>query len=370
MRRSLFFTLILFTIACQSKYDFNIINKKRGLVIESFITSQSFNESLNIPSEGRYFTVKLSETSDVDNVRDKKVTGATVLLKNISGESFYYIENEEVEGEYRLLDQEFKAIPGELYQLRVDLEEGPHFESSWEQMPSVENQMGEFSIEEVSPLQYVFESNERVIKNIDGINIHLDVPEKTDDKEVYYKWNFEPLWIYRAELAETIGSQRILCWVRSAFYHHHTVLNKTSKGGFDQELFFLQTQGNDRVYRYFSTIVHQDIVSEGYYNFWKELNAQDEKGGLFDQPPFSLNTNFISTNSDWTVNGYFAVVSRKSARWTFDPEVLTYAIDNNLKELCLLLDNEPGPKEGQCYNCDEYNRGDATTQSPLWWPKR
>ncbi|WP_157687290.1 DUF4249 family protein [Jiulongibacter sediminis] len=360
------FTLLL--TGCQSKYDFNVINMKRGLVIESFISNQSYNETLAIPSEGRYFTVKLGETSNVNNVADKKVTGASVYLKDETGQTFTYTENHEAPGQYQLLEPDFKAKPQMKYQLNVDLKEGQHFESSWESVPEAQNKLGDFSIKEVSPLQYVYESGDRVIKNVEGITLNLGVPEHAGQQPVYYKWNFEPLWIYRAELAETVRSTRVMCWVRSAFYQHHTVLRSDAGGGYDQELFFLQTQGNDRLYRYFSSIVNQDIISEGYYNFWKELKEQDERGGLFDQPPFGLNTNFTTTNSDWTVNGYFAVVSRKSTRWTFDPDVLSYAIKNNLKELCLLLDNEPGGKSGQCYYCDMYNMGEATTQSPLWWP--
>jgi hypothetical protein len=63
-------------------------------------------------------------------------------------------------------------------------------------------------------------------------------------------------------------------------------------------------------------------------------------------------------------------VNRTSKRWTFNPDKLSYIIENTLEENCLILNNEPGRKEGQCYYCNENNQGDATTAAPMWWSLR
>jgi len=363
--------LILFTLsACIEKYDFNVIQGSGGLVVESFITNVSYAESQTIPSDGHRFKVTLSQTSDVDNIRDVKITGATVFLKDDKGSIWLYAETGQVPGDYLLLNDDFKSEKGKAYQLNIDLKEGQHFESNWELMPDLDNQMGDFKMREVQSDEYVWEAEQQVIKTVDGIKVDLAILAKNSSEPYHYQFTFEPLWMYTAELAYVVNSQNIVCWVRSNLFLKNFILLNDSKGDFDKELFYLRTNGNERLFQYFSTLVHQDIVSEGYYTFWKDLDAQKEKGGLYDQAPFGLSTNFKSTNSDWTVNGYFGVVNRTSKRWTFNPDKLSYIIENTLEENCLILNNEPGRKEGQCYYCNENNQGDATIAAPMWWSLR
>jgi hypothetical protein len=369
MKRGAILFLLSLT-ACVEKYDFNVIQGTGGLVIESYITNVSFNESINTPSDGHRFTVTLSKTSDVDNVRDIKIGGAQVYLVDNSGSRWNYSAKDQILGSYALLSDTFKAEKDKKYQLNVDLKEGQHFESNWEAMPVVDNQMGDFSIREVQTEEYVWEAKEQVIRTLDGLKIDLKIPPKTGKEIYHYQFSFEPIWIYTSTLARVVNSQKIVCWVRNNLYLKDYVLLNDTKGGFDKELFYLRTKGNERMYQYFSTLVHQDVISDGYASFWKDLDAQKNKGGLYDQAPFGLTSNFRSTNSDWTVNGYFGVVNRITKRWTFKPENLSYVIENNLEELCLVLNNEPGRKEGQCYYCDEYNLGTSTTSQPNWWADR
>jgi hypothetical protein len=361
---------LLSLTACIEKYDFNVIQNTGGLVIESFISNVSYTESLATPSDGHRFTVTLSKTSDVDNVRDVKVGGAHVFLLDNAGNRWDYTGTGQVLGNYILLNDTFKAEKDKKYQLNVDLKEGQHFESNWEGMPSVENKMGDFSIREMQKEEYVWESEEQVVRTLDGLKVDLKIPLKMGSETYHYQFSFEPIWMYTSSLAYVVNSQNIVCWVRSNLFLKDYVLLNDAKGGFDKELFYLRTKGNELMYQYFSTLVHQDVITDGYASFWKDLDAQKEKGGLYDQAPFGLTTNFRSTNSDWTVNGYFGVVNRISKRWTFNPQSLTYVIENNLEELCLLLNNEPGRKEGQCYYCNEYNLGVSTTAQPNWWANR
>ncbi len=363
--KKVFLIALLGFSSCVEKFDFNVSQEDKGIVIQSFISNQSQFESVSIPHEGDFFTVLLSETSDVDNIRDVKLTGASVFLMNREGTRWDYVESGN--GEYALERPFFKAQNGVEYQLNVVLKEGDTFKSDWEMMPQVANEIGDFSIKEVSPERYVSEADEFVIREIDGLNLYVDVPKKSGETNYHYQWSFEPIWQYSSSLAERINSTKVVCWVTSSFYQKQFLLQQDSKGDFKKELFYIQTKGNERLYQYFSTIVYQDVVSPGYYSFWNDLQAQGDKGGLYDQPPFGLPTNFTAINSNRTVNGYFGVVNRATKRWTFEPYELSYAIENNLFDLCLLLDNEPGPKEGQCYYCDEYNQGQATTRPPSWW---
>jgi hypothetical protein len=101
--------IVLFCFSCIEKYDFNVKKGNNGLVIESFISNKSFRETLSIPSDGRYFSVLLRLTSDVDNVRDKKVGDACVYLLDNSGTKWLYEIDKKIVGYYYLCDASFKA---------------------------------------------------------------------------------------------------------------------------------------------------------------------------------------------------------------------------------------------------------------------
>ena len=76
------YILLLFIsfTSCVERYEFVVINNTEGIVIESFISNKSFNNTLEYPSDGRYFSVKISKTSDVKNVKVEKLSGAKVSL--------------------------------------------------------------------------------------------------------------------------------------------------------------------------------------------------------------------------------------------------------------------------------------------------
>ena len=52
--------LVLFAIlclgACTEKYNFVVIDESGGIVIEAFISNQSYNRTLTYPSDGRHFS--------------------------------------------------------------------------------------------------------------------------------------------------------------------------------------------------------------------------------------------------------------------------------------------------------------------------
>ena len=335
--------------------------------MEASISDISFNDCLNFPSDGRYFSVRLTTTSDVDNTRDTKINDAKISLITSSGEVYLYTHALSEDGMYYLESKVFKALPNQKYRMQITLAGGQEFESDWEGMPTGLNEIGTLSYDEVKAEQYVFEAGEKVIRPVTGINVNLKLPEGEFDENQFVKWSFEPLWIYSAALLP-VDSPVKNCWVTSDFYLKEYVLSKFRRGGFDQELFFVETKGNWRLYDYFSILLHQEKMTPEFYQFWKDLDAQGEKGGLYDQPPFGLATNFKSKNSNWTVNGYFGVIDENTVRWEFDPSKLSYLIDNDLYQFC--LDNaqfDPRLPPDQCYDCRGHNLGKSVNVAPLWW---
>ncbi|SOE19575.1 protein of unknown function [Spirosomataceae bacterium TFI 002] len=361
--------LILILSACIEKYDFNVENENKGIVVEAQFSNKSFEDTKLYPSEGRYFQLKLSHTSDVDNIRDDKISGARILLIDSDGNEYMYTETT-AEGIYELKYPNLRAEDGKKYKLSITLEEGQMFESRWESVNHSGNKLGEFSFKETQKETYVFTYDKKDIKTLNGINLAINIPKKENKEPIFYKWKFEPLWVFRASLPPE-NSPVKQCWVTSDYYLNDFVLLKDNfGGGFNQNLFFLQIKENDKTYVYFSTLVIQEELSEDYFNFWKDFQAQKEKGGLFDQPPFGLPTNLKPTNNNWTVNGFFGIVNEEAIRWELDPLALSYVIKNNLDYLCNLPQGPPVPgKPSDCKDCRSYSDGISVTKEPSWWNK-
>lgn len=359
-----FLVLFLIFISCNEKYDFNVDNDKEGIVIEASISDKSYMESLQFPSEGRYFKVSLAKTTKVDNVRDEKISGASVKLLDDQNHVYIYREDSSNPGMYYLKDDFFKALSGVSYRLEVQLDARRKFSSAWEKMPEADNEMGKVGFDEIDKDVYQWENDKRVIKNIKAVRVRADV--KSSNEIQYLKWSFDPLWVYVASLAAQ-DSPRKYCWITTPYYLRDFVLNKSNgRQAFPQHLFDLQTRGNERVYHYFSALIHQESVTEGYYQFWLDFQEQKNKGGLFDKPPYGLPTNYFAERTNWTVNGYFGVVSESVSRWEFTKDQLSYPVENNLQEICAQISDGTD----QCANCLQYNLGLPTNRPPSWWTRR
>ncbi len=369
MRKICFFLILAVLFACNEKYDFNIKNKEKGIVVEASISDKSFMQSLQIPSDGRYFSVSLTETNDVDNIRDVKISGAKVTLNDSEGNSYTYTEELLRPGMYYLKDDFFKAESELSYQLIIELNTGEKFESTWEAMPQTDNSIGEVFFEETAQDEYIFEpvSGQKVIQNFKGLNVGIEVPVNPDGSERFLLWDFEPFFTFSAGLLD-VDHPNKFCWVSTEEYLKYTELQQDKKGGFRKDLFFIKTELNERIYDYFSVAIHQYNVTEDYYTFWKDLNGQRDKGGLYDQPPFGLYTNFTAVNNEYSCNGYFAVVEEAYTRWELDKSKLSFVVEDLTEFYCRLYFFDADP-EGldACLNCTVYPNGVSNNYPPDWW---
>lgn len=92
LRRIKFFLVFLIAGACVERYEFVIKDNAVALVVEGYISDRPFNDTRSHPSDGRYFSVRLSLTGDVTNVRPIPVSDAVVKLENTSGGMGIYRE--------------------------------------------------------------------------------------------------------------------------------------------------------------------------------------------------------------------------------------------------------------------------------------
>lgn len=99
---------------------------------------------------------------------------------------------------------------------------------------------------------------------------------------------------------------------------------------------------NERIFEKCSVLVAQHVMTEPYFNFWKEMKDRNEASSLIDVPPYNLRTNFSSTTGGKKVLGYFGVIQEQAKRWYFDRTELSYYVPNALRADCLVAYG-PGP---------------------------
>ena len=361
-----YFLFFLMAAACVEPYNFVIKDSEPSLVVEAFLSDKSFNETVNYPSDGRYFSVKLSYTSDVINVRSKPISYASVELQTDHGETLQYTESPNVAGQYELLYDDFKAEPGVRYRLRIQLPNEEVYESAWEGLPAAGiPPMGEVSFEEFMMQKYAIQANEEVIVSVKAIRAKIQVPENTTGSPLFYRWSFMPTWIYIAPLSQSVVLPGHTCWISTPFYLKNYAIQKDFVGGYNKELFAMETVRNDRIFHKFSALIVQQAMTEPYFNFWSEMREQNQEASIVDKPPFNLATNYYSVGEEKRVVGYFGVVNEQATRWYFTKSELSYFVENTLKEDC--EKNYGGPPAPECFDCRAYSRGDATNVKPTWW---
>jgi hypothetical protein len=368
MRFSIYFIFFLFAIGCIEPYEFVVKNTQPSLVVEGFISDKSFNETLQYPSDGRYFTIKLSTTGDVTNVRPKPVSGAFVKIVNDAGEEVEYTESVDVRGTYSLNLDIFRAVQGVKYKLHIVVEEDI-YESDWEQLPTSEPPpIGEIGFKESTSQTYVMVAREPFLTTIKVITANIALNTKSTDEPIYYRWQFTPLWIYKAPLSPSVVSPGHICWATHANYLRSYALQVDRTGGYKKDLFTIPTVRNERIFEDFSVLIVQHALSERNYFFYKEMSDQNESSVLMDIPPFNLQSNLHAVNNDKKVSGFFGVVKEQATRWYFNKSQLSYTVVNTLKADCL-VDYGPGGPAPECLDCREYSFGQSTEVKPIWWRK-
>lgn len=362
-KRTIRNTLLFFLLqACIEPYDFVIQDTQPGLVVEAYLSDKSFVETLTYPSHGRYAYVKLSYTSDVTNTRPEMVSGATIELVDDTNNKITYVESDL--GFYIINDESFKALPGSKYKLTILLNDERKFESSWESLPE-SRPIGALGFNELEKSVYKYESGQQVIRSVKGIDLYTEVPTNETGETVFYRWDYDFMWIYLAPELSVISPNK-KCWIVDPNYLNNYVLRDDRAGGYREPLFFMETVRNDRIYNELSVLVRQKVLTRGHYFFFDEMKKQNQGGLVSDITPFNLKTNIQSLSDDTEVSGYFGIVSENAVRWYFNKDDLSYFVKDTSKEDCNIpfLDQAP-----QCTNCLLYEYGQATNIEPSWWGK-
>jgi hypothetical protein len=364
LQRVLGILLIVGVAGCVEPYEFVVKDNEPILVVEAYLSDKSFSETVSYPSDGRYFSVKLTTTTDVNNVRPRPVTSAKVQLISDRGDVWVYVESNVNQGSYVLTDDEFKAEPDVKYKLSLQLPDESTYESEWATLPtSSVPAMGTIGFRETEIQKYVIESNEEVLKTVKGIWTKIELPANATNETLYYKWSYTPHWIYVAPLASSVSAGHT-CWATNPLSVQNYALQLDRTGGYEKDLFFMEAVRNPRIYVRYSALIVQQTMNEDYYFFWKEMQEQNEEGAIFDKPPFNLRTNFHSVTGGKKAVGYFGIVQEQAKRWYFDIKDLSYYVEDTAKKDCTVPFTDTAP---ECFDCREYSFGTVTNVKPGWW---
>ena len=359
------FIVSLAATGCIEPFSFDIENDDPPLVIESYISNVSYNESIEYPSDGRFFITKLRYGQ---NLMDKgqNVTDAQVRLLSDNGLSWMYTSVRP--GEYWLLDTDFQAVTGARYKLQVSLLSGEIYDSDWETMDDSVGEMSDISFIESERIkvQFINKGTEEELVNVNVVELTVDVPINTSEAKKYYMWQYEPTWEFIAGRL-TSANPYFKCWVRGKSYLSQYTILEDNVGGYSKSLINIDVDANEKVFVDLSVLVKQYVISEDYYNFLNELNDQGQSSDIFATPPYNLKTNYYNSNNK-PVFGYFSVRYEEARRMYFSVADLSYYVNSNeLIDVCRSAIG-PYPPDDPCDNCLEYNfGGDPGIVKPSWW---
>ncbi|MCV9388656.1 DUF4249 domain-containing protein [Reichenbachiella ulvae] len=368
-----FLTIILILSGCIEPFEFSRNNEDPQLVVEAFVSDLSYTESLDAPSNGRYFTVKLKVTRPVGpTIQNRVAPFADIKLIDDMDNVWSYVENFNDWGTYVLLDKAFKARIDRSYKLQITMRDGLIYESDWEKLPNTEScEIEDIWFNEDERKVYEYPAGKQTIVDQKIINVSSSIPINSERDTRYMKWVYAPMWIYEAPLASGPYSDYKTCWITNDLYLNDYALQEDAVGGFDKVLFTMQTEKNNRIYKNFSVLIYQQYISKDYFYFWKLMKEQSDPNGIFDAPPANLPSNLVCVNDPSKKPiGYFGVVKEKAKRWYFHKGELSYYIEDDLRKECLVKYNRPDDPPDyapECLSCLAYTKGEATLNRPSWW---
>lgn len=355
-----FIAFFLIAAGCVDPYQFRITDQTAGIAVDAYLSDQSFNDSRSFPSDGRYFYVRLSRTSDVINTRSEKISGALVVLENRSGETWTYDESAGEAGTYLLMNDDFSAQDETEYRLTITTPDDEQITSAWQALPEPVTSMGEISFRQSTLPTKVLD---QVVPKR-GVVPFIRLPENPTKTPAYYRWTFDPTWVFIAALLDT-SNANYRCFASNIYYIPNFSLLRDVDGGYNKDFYFIATDENERILHEFSMLIEQQAMTEEFYNYWREMQELNQTDGIFSQPPYNLKTNYTSANGT-KVFGYFGVVRSQAKRWYFNRGDLSYLIPEWWSEVCA----EPcmGCPPPPCLDCMRYEiMTSITNRQPEWW---
>lgn len=232
------------------------------------------------------------------------ISGATVFLKDIKGNSWEFFENENV-GHYYHPDSTFKGETGNQYKITVISEEGKEYESSFQEV---------LAPVDIDDLWFDYATNDKGEKT--SVQIKINVENKRNEA-TNFLWKYEEVWRFEVPFETMYVPNSKVCYrkvVQPVFYVKSTILSK-SNSLHDHTLYSIDNSTN-RLYIKYSTLIIQHVISDENYKFYEKLKEiNEDQGSLYDKIPTTLQGNITCVSQpNELVLGNFLVSGATSKR--------------------------------------------------------
>jgi hypothetical protein len=302
-----FLFLVCILSTCIDPFSPKLKGFKSILIVDAFISN-----------ENKSYYVKLSMTTETQNVEPSIVSGAVITLSDDGGGNS--LLQETTPGTYKTDSLQFLGQTGKTYVLHIKTSAGSEYESDPCLMYPVQ-QIG----------SVYFAKDKEILKNgsetHEGVRIFLDSEGGTENR--YFRWVYNECWKFNVPNPKTydyISESEIVavdkikrtCWnshksdeiiIQST---ESTQTNKIEK----KPILFVASDLSDRFLVQYSIEIKQLSLSKNEFEFWDQMKQINESGGnIFDKQPFSVISNIHNiTDPAEPVLGYFQVSSVKQKR--------------------------------------------------------
>lgn len=340
------------------------------------------------------YTVKLSQSSTVDNPIFIPFTGCVVTISDNSGNEEILAETEF--GTYQTSPGGMQGVPGRSYKIEIRTMQGEVYESDFEKLnisTAIDSVYGKIEYKQGPNSEYVEA----------GMQFYVDTYKAEQDTN-YYLWRLENTFKFNANhyIRYIFDGQfhqftpidsLYTCWstssVRQIFTYSTVNLSNPEIKGFP--LNFVNTNTKLLSIRY-SLLVKQLTINRNAFNFWKGLEeVNTESGAMFAQQPYQLRGNIKNINNEnEPVLGYFIVAGISEKRIFVDrPKDLDFyyqdecnLITDELRVILMTMQNRwpiklagaitefgTGPAltaDEACIDCTKEYNG-ASIDEPAFW---
>jgi len=302
------FSCVTLLTGCVDPFDTDIMDDQSSLVVEAVITDQ--------PGEQ---TIYLSHSSPLNDTAFIPETDAYVTVSNDLGSVKEFMESKP--GVYSTQMSADDLVAGASYWLNIVSSDGALYESDAEQLslpgPPIDSIYWEFETEGTADRH----------EPLNGIRFYMDM-HGDQDQPRNFRWELEETWIYYSvwyiDYIYTGVLQQFpdpwslnACWSTEKVHYIYTASTGTSVSntilGFP--LHFV-SEKTHRLQTRYSLLVKQYSLSDLAYNYWKQVQEQNQgSGGIYDKQPDYISGNIYNTSDpNERVLGYFNVSSLSEKR--------------------------------------------------------
>jgi len=306
--------LMLFFGGCIKPYEpvFNDDSIEKWVIEGSISNNEGWQE------------VRISKSSNYQNASFLPVNNCQVKIIDDLGQEFS-LQNFE-DGSYRVWVASDYLVSGRNYHINVKTPDGNEFKSKPDMMPfPTKINDAYYEIEDISTFDpEVF---------IRGLKFYIDLNANNEDNE-YFRWRITETWEiksaypkefwYDGEIHQYIppDSSTFYCWITKEYPEIFTL----STSNLDQNLVtniplqFVSSQ-TEKLAILYSFLVEQIALSQGAYNYWRELKKNIDVGeGLYASQPLAIQGNVYNLNDvEESVLGYFSAISISDKRYFIEP---------------------------------------------------